>query len=290
MLTLDIHITPDLVASTAIPNLSDLFHNINGTFSGVFPFTHIAKNTSASFAHENLFRSRIALGMVVFQAWAQDTSQVSETSEESESASTASMPLPQHNQKLSFNSRRSQSRAHLQENDLSRERDLDLSHRGAKQDPSRQLHPSIFNKGLSKDPLLLDHRHQSRPFSGNHPVERQHQHVIEGLTPPTPYSRDHKVTIPEPGTDLTTEGKSSRKRPETWVGESLPYENRRKSQDTHRSNAVNSQTSRSRPRSGATAAAIGRLDAVLSRGQDLLQGMSYCNSDAHVHVEIYTRL
>ncbi|KAF9321512.1 hypothetical protein BGZ91_004515 [Linnemannia elongata] len=46
----------------------------------------------------------------------------------------------------------------------------------------------------------------------------------------------------------------------------------RRSEDTN-TTAHHSQGSRSRPRSGATAAAIGRLDSVLARGEDLLKGM-----------------
>jgi hypothetical protein len=45
----------------------------------------------------------------------------------------------------------------------------------------------------------------------------------------------------------------------------------RRSEDTN-TTTHHSQGSRSRPRAGATAAAIGRLDSVLARGEDLLQG------------------
>ncbi|GJJ78497.1 hypothetical protein EMPS_10856 [Entomortierella parvispora] len=269
VLTLDIHIAPDLVASTTVQNLSDLFHNINGTFSGVFPFTHIVKNASTSLTQENSLRPGTVLGMVVFQAWAQDTSQVSETSEESESASTTSMSIPQHYKRASFNSRHSNSRSQLQGSALPRGGDVGVAHHGTRKDFSRQLHPSMLSEGLAQYPTLLNRR-QLPPHLRSHLGDRHHrQHLIDGSRPLTRHSREQKVTIPEPRTDIAARTKAFSRR----FDESQPYENRPKSQDTQRSNAANSQTSRSRPRSGATAAAIGRLDAVLSRGQDLLQGM-----------------
>ncbi|KAF9194268.1 hypothetical protein BGZ51_000428 [Haplosporangium sp. Z 767] len=90
-LTLEIQITPELSALASVPNLTDLFQNIHGTFSGVFPFTTVLQNDNVKLRSETLFRKRVLLGMVVFQAWSQDTSDVGDSSEDSESDSTGSV-------------------------------------------------------------------------------------------------------------------------------------------------------------------------------------------------------
>ncbi|KAG0265820.1 hypothetical protein BG011_003971, partial [Mortierella polycephala] len=90
-LTLEIQITPELSALASVPNLTDLFQNIHGTFSGVFPFTTVMQNDNVKLRSETLFRKRVLLGMVVFQAWSQDTSDVGDSSEDSESDLTGSV-------------------------------------------------------------------------------------------------------------------------------------------------------------------------------------------------------
>ncbi|CAO3564922.1 unnamed protein product [Mortierella alpina] len=93
-LTLDVQITPELSVLATVPNLADLFHNIHGTFSGVFPFATVLQNDNPRLAADPLFQRRVVLGMVVFQAWSQDTSEVGDTSDESESVSTGSIAIP----------------------------------------------------------------------------------------------------------------------------------------------------------------------------------------------------
>ncbi|KAF9571211.1 hypothetical protein EC968_000859 [Mortierella alpina] len=93
-LTLDVQITPELSVLATVPNLADLFHNIHGTFSGVFPFATVLQNDNPRLAADPLFQRRVVLGMVVFQAWSQDTSEVGDTSDESESISTGSVMIP----------------------------------------------------------------------------------------------------------------------------------------------------------------------------------------------------
>ncbi|KAF9946752.1 hypothetical protein BGZ72_011164 [Mortierella alpina] len=93
-LTLDVQITPELSVLATVPNLADLFHNIHGTFSGVFPFATVLQNDNPRLAVDPLFQRRVVLGMVVFQAWSQDTSDVGDTSDESESISTGSIVIP----------------------------------------------------------------------------------------------------------------------------------------------------------------------------------------------------
>ncbi|KAG0370353.1 hypothetical protein BC939DRAFT_328171 [Gamsiella multidivaricata] len=90
-LTLEIHITPQLSVLATVSNLTDLFQNLNGTFSGVFPFSTVMQNDDPRLASEALFKKRVVLGMVVFQAWSQDTSEVNDSDEESDSISTNSM-------------------------------------------------------------------------------------------------------------------------------------------------------------------------------------------------------
>ncbi|KAF9273709.1 hypothetical protein BGZ68_001276 [Mortierella alpina] len=93
-LTLDVQVTPELSVLATVPNLADLFHNIHGTFSGVFPFATVLQNDNPRLAADHLFQRRVVLGMVVFQAWSQDTSEVGDTSDESESISTGSIVIP----------------------------------------------------------------------------------------------------------------------------------------------------------------------------------------------------
>ncbi|KAG0000603.1 hypothetical protein BGZ80_006336, partial [Entomortierella chlamydospora] len=90
-LNLEIQITPDLTIITAVPNIIDLFRNINATFSGVFPFSTVVQNNDPRLRSEKLFKKRVVLGMVVFQAWSQDTSDVGDDSDESDSVSTRSV-------------------------------------------------------------------------------------------------------------------------------------------------------------------------------------------------------
>ncbi|KAF9946303.1 hypothetical protein BGZ65_009864 [Modicella reniformis] len=92
-LTLEIQITPKLSALATVPNLEDLFLNINGTFSGVFPFSTVLQNEDPRLVSEPLLRNRVVLGMVVFQAWFQDTSNVDDSDEDSDSISTGSIEI-----------------------------------------------------------------------------------------------------------------------------------------------------------------------------------------------------
>ncbi|KAF9210173.1 WW domain binding protein 4 [Podila verticillata] len=100
--------------------------------------------------------------------------------------------------------------------------------------------------------------------------------------------RRQNIKIPVPDVDLQyNHARPSSNRhsiPVSSVDESIPYEDRRRSHDTNMTN-IYSQESRSRPRSGATAAAIGRLDSVLARGEDLLLGMrtSFALDPEEVH-------
>ena len=298
LLALEIHITPDLVASTTVPNLVDLLHNINGTFSGVFTFTNIVRNNDAALAHEALFQSGTVLGMVVFQAWSQDTSQVSETSEGSDSASSASMPLAQHYRGSTSGLRRSHSRSYHQPSSLPRRLDLEQIHAGTRHDSSGLPHQTFLTRSPIEDrgkavnqPSLHfgDHvqtmqshrRDHSRSHFGN-PASQTQSSVDQTRTTGHARLPDHnrtlgrhrKVTIPQPEVDHRDSTL------QTSLDGSLPYEDRRRSQNMDSTSASKSQGSRSRPRSGATAAAIGRLDAVLSRGHDLLQGIMcllYCS-------------
>ncbi|KAF9414084.1 hypothetical protein BGZ94_000516 [Podila epigama] len=102
-----------------------------------------------------------------------------------------------------------------------------------------------------------------------------------------PHVRPHiKIPVPQVDAPYSHDGPSSNRynHPLSSMDESMPYEDRRRSHDTFMSN-LQSQTSRSRPRSGATAAAIGRLDSVLARGEDLLRGMrtSFALDPEEVH-------
>ncbi|KAG0204584.1 hypothetical protein BGX28_003523 [Mortierella sp. GBA30] len=92
-LTLEVQLTPELSALATVPNLTDLFHNIHGTFSGVFPFTTVLQNDNPRLLADPLFKRRVMLGMVVFQAWSQDTSDVGDTSDESDSIATGSIRI-----------------------------------------------------------------------------------------------------------------------------------------------------------------------------------------------------
>ncbi|KAG0296773.1 hypothetical protein BGZ98_000819 [Dissophora globulifera] len=92
-LTLEIQITPQLSAMATVTNLTDLFRNINGTFHGVFPFSTILQNDDPRLVSEKLLRKKVVLGMVVFQSWLQDTSDVNESDDESDSISINSMAL-----------------------------------------------------------------------------------------------------------------------------------------------------------------------------------------------------
>ncbi|KAG0049749.1 hypothetical protein BGZ83_005432 [Gryganskiella cystojenkinii] len=305
LLTLEIHVTPDLVASTAVPNLIDLFHNINGTFSGIFPFSRILKNNAANLVYGTFFRPDVVLGMVVFQAWSQDTSEVSETSEESESASLASTSHQQSYHGPSQDPRllNFHPRPHSQPAPLPRRLDLDAAHQcGSGPGMLQQshwttlAHGSVESAPLHQSSLCFENKHSAVPpakrgrdFSRSHvsyvdspaplisPVDRFHVSDQPTKLQDRNNARNsfHKVTIPVPEVDPSEERHNPHKRygiAQSSLSESMPYRDRRRSQDTTRTN-VTSQGSRSRPRSGATAAAIGRLDAVLARGQDLLQGM-----------------
>ncbi|KAF9971276.1 hypothetical protein BGZ73_005812 [Actinomortierella ambigua] len=101
-LMLEIHICPDLVALATVPDMSELFSNLNGTFSGVFPFaaavpSRIARHASMA---ERVLGKRAILGMVVLQAWFQDTSDVADTSEEDTESLSVSSHLSEHLERL----------------------------------------------------------------------------------------------------------------------------------------------------------------------------------------------
>ncbi|KAF9356657.1 hypothetical protein BGX26_004930 [Mortierella sp. AD094] len=97
-LNLEIQITPDLSIITTVPNIIDLFRNINTPFSGVYPFSTVLQNGDPRLRSEKLFKKRVVLGMVVFQAWSQDTSDVGDDSDESDSVSTRSaLAMPEEN-------------------------------------------------------------------------------------------------------------------------------------------------------------------------------------------------
>ncbi|KAG0198790.1 hypothetical protein BGX31_004470, partial [Mortierella sp. GBA43] len=89
-LVLEVQITPNMTAVATVPNLADLFNNMHGTFSGVFSFSMINRNEDPRLMSEPAFRNQFMLGMTVFQAWFQDTSNVDDSDEDDESISTGS--------------------------------------------------------------------------------------------------------------------------------------------------------------------------------------------------------
>ncbi|KAG0342376.1 hypothetical protein BG004_005702 [Podila humilis] len=410
-LTLEIHIVEGLTAAAAVSNVASLLHNIHGTFSGVFPIASILKNTLTDLASEQLFSQQAVIGMVVFQSWLQDTSDVGDTSECSESSGSIMLESPagvahqaahyhnyhDHNRLSRHHVSQAQQQytfrpppqqlvhhhplhqQHLQQQYLTHLAQPALAHHQRKlsveypQNRATLTQPASFephsqrvlsalptpntptrgnpiagargsNTWAENIPLsdLSAHRPSLRfgdaPHHSGHPQREpssgqeyrarrsgessqrppsRHSHVRqrshnETSTDGTPWhgrttseesqiyrrqvrksgglskqlttdsdatpsgQRRPKVKIPVP--DVSTpffHARPSSNRfshPMSSMDESIPYEDRRKSQDTNLTN-IYSQGSRSRPRSGATAAAIGRLDSVLARGEDLLLGM-----------------
>ncbi|KAG9319436.1 hypothetical protein KVV02_000472, partial [Mortierella alpina] len=321
-LTLDVQITPELSVLATVPNLADLFHNIHGTFSGVFPFATVLQNDNPRLAADPLFRRRVVLGMLVFQAWSQDTSEVGDTSDESESMSTGSIVIPsptkdtvgptplqltphhrrsiQHHQPPAFNLPEQLSFNYTGLGQWQQEQKQDryaaTPTRGFKQD----LHSLQFPVDrLDREPLNLQ---PTQRFDSNAIVREQRSEASrsqgEASSPRERYSHPHKqharqisidarggsshspgrrlrVRIPVP--DIRVHHTAASQRPalhgrRTIVEEASDLDSRRRSEDTNLT-SLKSQGSRSRPRAGATAAAIGRLDTVLARGEDLRHGM-----------------
>ncbi|KAG0262355.1 hypothetical protein BGZ95_004045 [Linnemannia exigua] len=368
-LTLEIQITPNLVLLASVPNLADLFRNIHGTFSGVFTFTKVLQNDNPQLVHHKIFNRKTVLGMVVFQAWCQDTSDIGDTSEGSESTSNASIHLdhnirndqptthqhpPQHTHG-SVRPHRQPSHHHFgHPSELS---STSYRHRPPQQQQQQphRLRPSLgmpptqqqsvhpLNPHAMDDPHLLQQRHQKAVLSSYLGHHQQGSNIIDGQVPagsrhhdshghqtilrfddePSTYPHHRFSSHPQthpigpsgmPHEDQHRSGRSGGRQQDVTgaagVGSidslhqypniKLPVPNansrrdatyrkpvrsslQRRSQDNslyqHRpsedtnTTTRHSQSSRSRPRSGATAAAIGRLDTVLARGEDLLQGM-----------------
>ncbi|KAF9923295.1 hypothetical protein FBU30_006636 [Linnemannia zychae] len=300
-LALEIQVSPNLTLLASVPNLADLFRNIHGTFSGVFPFTTVLQNDHPQLINHKIFNRKTVLGMVVFQAWCQDTSDISDTSEESETGSNVSI---RHDYNNGIPFKQPQSIHPLS--------------------PNTAGDPSTFQQPQSKVENSSYHGqyHQNNGTNGRQPPVVPRPHGALGHPPSLrfddePAIRRHRRS---PSSIPSSAGPSrasyeGRQEPDTVgmanvrrsdpsrhfpniklpVLDQEPYHStrylrstrnsiRRQSQDEslyrhrHRrsddANAVHrGHASRSRPRSGATAAAIGRLDSVLARGEDLLQGI-----------------
>ncbi|KAK3805400.1 MAG: hypothetical protein JOS17DRAFT_46793 [Linnemannia elongata] len=376
-LALEIQITPSLTILASVPNLADLFRNIHGTFSGVFPFTTVLQNNDPNLAHHKIFNRRTVLGMAVFQAWCQDTSDVGDTSEGSDSTSNASIhneeqPTALHHHHHHHHRRRS----HNGQGSIRHHRQPSYQHFGHPTEHSsasyhhppphhslhqqQQMHrvrpsPEVPSKqpppghplspSAVVDPTghhqqqqkLPQHQHQHQrgariidrrpPVGPRHPDSHLHyQSSLRFDDEPITYRHRRFPSHPHPNAIGPSEmlyenqnhrgsrgGGSGRQQDMTGaagVGSidsssrqfpniklpipdlGLPYDasyrrqarngvqrpsqedslyRHRRSEDTN-TTTHHSQGSRSRPRSGATAAAIGRLDSVLARGEDLLQG------------------
>ncbi|KAF9109157.1 hypothetical protein BGX27_007935 [Mortierella sp. AM989] len=371
-LTLEIQITPELSVITTVPNLTDLFRNINSTFSGVFPFSTVMQNDDVRLKSEKLFKKRVVLGMVVFQAWSQDTSDVGDDSDESDSISTNSVLAM-----LAENgATRHPHQSHHRQNSL-HDQYVRSAYRPEQHAPPSQFpHPSQrAHPTLGPPRLPSQHTANRTPHSLANPAmvpqlsipqpHMVHQSSVapsrsqypreQGVAPQAPLTNrdsygprismrygnetpqsDHRKVLSHPSSDGVTGGATyhtdgyrskgvihqpSRERiphssnyharqpvdeveigphreqnrypnvkaPTTETGPSgerilrrgrheyiqpstheyIHNNMRRRSEDTN----PPSQSGRSRPRASATAAAIGRLDSVLARGEDLLQGM-----------------
>ncbi|KAF9147999.1 hypothetical protein BG015_010304 [Linnemannia schmuckeri] len=368
-LALEIQITSNLTILASVPNLADLFRNIHGTFSGVFPFTTVLQNDNPDLAHHKIFNRKTVLGMTVFQAWCQDTSDVDDTSEGSDSASNASIhndenPIAHnydhrpHNGQGSIRHHRQTAYQHFghhaeHSSASHRHPPPPQQHPHQQQQQPHRLHPSLgippklpasvhpfspsaiidsteyhqqqqkapqYRRGVSiidrhppvgprhpdshvhhqsslrfeDEPAIYHHRRfLSHPHSNaigpsGMPYENQHhrggrggsgrqQDMTEaaGVGSIGSSSRQYpniKLSIP----DLAPPYDASYRKPVRNGVQRLPQDDSlyryRRSEDTN-TTTQHGQNSRSRPRSGATAAAIGRLDSVLARGEDLLQGM-----------------
>ncbi|KAF9899965.1 hypothetical protein EC991_008060 [Linnemannia zychae] len=365
-LALEIQITPNLILLASVPNLADLFRNIHGTFSGVFTFTKVLQNDNPQLAGHKVFGRKAVLGMVVFQAWCQDTSDIGDTSEGSESASNVSIDLeyninndqrtthhqPQHTHDLVRLQPRlshhnfghptkhpSTSYHHHPPPNRQQQQSYQLrSSPGISPKQQLPVHPLSLN---TTDDLALSQQQQHRPGLSSYREQHQRSHIDRqppvgsrhhdlhghqtllrfddepsafrhrrfpshlhahtsgpsGVPDEDQYrgprvgGRQHDITaaagvgsidslrqypsIKLPVSDVnprrdTIYRKPAKNTPQRQSQDDLPYQHRR-SEDTNITTNY-SQSSRSRPRSGATAAAIGRLDTVLARGEDLLQG------------------
>ncbi|KAF8932982.1 hypothetical protein BGZ47_011080 [Haplosporangium gracile] len=368
-LALEIQVTPNLTILASVPNLADLFRNIHGTFSGVFPFTTVLQNDDPNLAHHKIFNRKTVLGMAVFQAWCQDTSDVDDTSEGSDSASNASIHNDEnrtahhhhyrpHNGQGSIRHHRQTSYQHFghHANHSSasyRHPPPPQPHPPQQQQQPHQLHPSLgiltklppsvhpLSPSAVIDPTEYHQQQQKAPqykrsanIIGRHPPEGprhpdshvhhqlslrfedepaiyrhrrfpSHPHSTAIGSSGVPYENQHhrggrggggrhqtmtvaagvgsidsssrqypNIKLPIP--DLGPPYDASYRRPVRNGVQRLPQDDslyrHRRAEDTNMT-TQHGQGSRSRPRSGATAAAIGRLDSVLARGEDLLQGM-----------------
>jgi hypothetical protein len=370
-LALEIQITPNLVLLASVPNLADLFRNIHGTFSGVFTFTKVLQNDTPRLADHKVFGRKAVLGMVVFQAWCQDTSDIGDTSEGSESASNTSIHLDHNANNGQRTTHHSLQHTHNlirhQPQHLYHNFDQPVGHSSApyhhhpplhhQQQQAYQLHSSPgmppkrqssvhpLSPNTTNDSTLFwqqQQQQQQRPIppssyhgqNQRNGTDRQppadsrrhdlhgHQTSLRFDDEPSTYRHRRPPSHPQPHTigssGMNNEDQYRGGRIGGWqhdvteaagVGlmdslhqypstkplvpgvnprrdanyrkpaknslqqrsqDDLPYQYRR-SEDTN-TTTHHSQSSRSRPRSGATAAAIGRLDTVLARGEDLLQG------------------
>ncbi|KAG9065472.1 hypothetical protein KI688_001755 [Linnemannia hyalina] len=371
-LALEIQITPNLTILASVTNLADLFRNIHGTFSGVFPFTTVLQNNDPKLAHHDIFNRRAVLGMAVFQAWCQDTSDVGDTSEGSDSTSNASIHNDERSTALHHHHHHHH-RSHNGQGSIRHHRQPSYQHSGhptehssisyhhpppqhplhqqqqmhrvrpslgvpSKQpppvhplSPSAVVDPTVHHQQQQKVPQLQRGARiiDRRPLVGpRHPDSHLHyQSSLRFDDEPATYRHRRLPSHPHPnaigpsqmpyenqnlrgsrgGGDGRQQGmagaagvgsidSSSHQYPNIKLpipdlrppydasyrrharnGVQRPSQDdslyrHRRSEDTN-TTTHHSQGSRSRPRSGATAAAIGRLDSVLARGEDLLQGM-----------------
>ncbi|KAF9281188.1 hypothetical protein BGZ88_011759 [Linnemannia elongata] len=365
-LALEIQITPNLTILASVPNLADLFRNIHGTFSGVFPFTTVLQNNDPNLAHHKIFNRRTVLGMAVFQAWCQDTSDVGDTSEGSDSTSNASIhndeqpTVPHHhhrphNGQGSIRHHRQPSNQHFgyptvpssisyrhpspqhplhQQLQMHRVRpslgapfkqpspvhplspsaavDPTAHHQQPQKAPQHQRgvrvidrrppvgprHPDLlYQSSLRFDDEPATYRHRrfpSHPHSNaigppEMPYENQGHRGSRGngngrqqdmtgaagvglIDSPSRQYPNIKLPIPDLGPPYDASYRRHARNGVQRPSQDDSLYRHRRSEDTN-TTTHHSQGSRSRPRSGATAAAIGRLDSVLARGEDLLKGM-----------------
>ncbi|KAG0227079.1 hypothetical protein BGW42_003168 [Actinomortierella wolfii] len=207
-LMLEIHICPDLVALATVPDMSELFSNLNGTFSGVFPFVAAVPSRIAHHASmaERMLGKRAILGMVVFQAWFQDTSDVADTSEDAESTSAGS-PLSERleslDDRLSSPPTHSIHKPHPQPHLVPHMPPLHASHphpHPRPPFPQVQQHENQFRP--------QQHHHQRQPSQGeglhqaqqNHPIYHPHhlrQHATN-YTSHHPYAQEQPQTFQQP--------------------------------------------------------------------------------------------
>ncbi|KAG0376292.1 hypothetical protein BGX24_007973 [Mortierella sp. AD032] len=235
-LTLEIQITPNLVLLASVPNLADLFRNIHGTFSGVFTFTKVLQNDNPQLVHHKIFTRKTVLGMVVFQAWCQDTSDIGDTSEGSESASNASIHLdhnirndqptthqhPPHHTHGSVRHHRQPSHHHFghpsEHSSTSYRHHPPPTHQ--QQQQSHRFRPSLVIPPIQQqsvhplsphavdDPRLLQHQHQKAALPSHHGHHQRGGSIIDGQAPAGSRHHDshgHQTTLrfdDEPSTYL----------------------------------------------------------------------------------------